>query len=120
MQDLRETWARQPQEAEEGAREDEERVDRVNIAMVMEKWMDDACLSAIESVHDMSELKPLDLLVSVLFTQDPTEDEGGGEHCRNKIRAGLFPEQLVVYTFQQHIAPLSSRRCQPCLSQVRE
>jgi len=100
-------------------------LDRMNMAMATDKWMGDAWLSAVESVRDVSEQKPLDLLVLVLLHKTQQRRKVVESIVRNKIRAGLFTEQLVVSTFQQHTAPLKQHMLavlewrRPCLSQVR-
>ena len=81
-------------------------LDKISMAMSTDRWMGDAWLSAVESVRDVSEVKPLDLLLLLLLHKNQQRRKTVESIIRNKIRAGLFTEELVSSTFQKHIAPL--------------
>ena len=81
-------------------------LNKISMAMSSDKWMGDAWVSAIESVRDISEVKPLDLLLLLLLHKNQQRRKTVESLIRNKIRAGVFTEELVITTFQKHIAPL--------------
>lgn len=55
-------------------------LDKISMAMSTDKWMGDAWLSAVESVHDVLEVKPLDLLLLL----ESAVEEDGGEHLQEQ------------------------------------
>ena len=75
--------------------------------MTTDKWTGDAWVSAIESVRDVADMKPLDMLVLLLLHKNQQRRKVVESLIRNKIRAGVFTVDLVVTTFQKHIAPLN-------------
>ena len=51
-------------------------------------------------------MKPLDLLVLLLLFKNQQRRKVVESLIKNKIRAGIFTEDLVISTFQKHMAPL--------------
>ena len=77
-------------------------LDKINIAMMTERKMFDAWMSALECVKEAEEMKPLDLLVIVMMYKNKQRRKTVEAMLKSKIRNGILTEDMIVSTFEKH------------------
>ena len=77
-------------------------LNKINIAMLTEKKMNDAWYNALDSVKEQEEMKPLDFLVMVMMYKNKQRRKSAEALIKSKFRHAVLTLDLIVSTFEQH------------------
>ena len=81
-------------------------LDKIGLLITIEKFIAEAWFSAVESIKEPGEMKPLDFLVIVLMFQTKQKRNSLVKLVNSKIRTGVLTQELIIATFENHSAAL--------------